>query len=152
MKLRVNGLEYEVHPPPERLLVDLLREDLHLTGTKRGCEDGSCGACTVLVDREPRHACLTLAHMVEGRDVTTIEGASSSFGLSSLQRALIENGGLQCGFCAPGMVLAVEACLLRGKPTREEIREAIAGNYCRCTGYAKIVDAAEKVVRERWGP
>ncbi len=150
MKLRVNALEYLVDPPAERLLVDLLREDLHLTGTKRGCDDGSCGACTVLVDGAPQHSCLTLARLVSGRDVTTIEGVSPGR-LSRLQRSLVETGGLQCGFCTPGMIIAALALLQRGTPSRDDILEAISGNFCRCTGYAKIVQAIERVAQEEGG-
>lgn len=150
MKLRVNALEYLVDPPAQRLLVDLLREDLHLTGTKRGCDDGSCGACTVLVDGAPQHSCLTLARLVSGRDVTTIEGISSGR-LSRLQRSLVETGGLQCGFCTPGMIIAAVALLQRGTPSRDDILEAISGNFCRCTGYAKIVQAIERAAQEEGG-
>jgi carbon-monoxide dehydrogenase small subunit len=150
MKLRVNALEYLVDPPAERLLVDLLREDLHLTGTKRGCDDGSCGACTVLVDGAPQHSCLTLARLVSGRDVTTIEGVSPGR-LSRLQRSLVETGGLQCGFCTPGMIIAALALLQRGTPSRDDILEAISGNFCRCTGYAKIVQAIERAAQEEGG-
>ena len=150
MKLRVNALEYLVDPPAERLLVDLLREDLHLTGTKRGCDDGSCGACTVLVDGAPQHSCLTLARLVSGRDVTTIEGVSPGR-LSRLQRSLVETGGLQCGFCTPGMIIAAVALLQRGTPSRDDILEAISGNFCRCTGYAKIVQAIERAAQEEGG-
>ncbi len=150
MKLRVNALEYLVDPPAQRLLVDLLREDLHLTGTKRGCDDGSCGACTVLVDGAPQHSCLTLARLVSGRDVTTIEGVSPGR-LSRLQRSLVETGGLQCGFCTPGMIIAAVALLQRGTPSRDDILEAISGNFCRCTGYAKIVQAIERAAQEEGG-
>lgn len=150
MKLRVNALEYLVDPPAERLLVDLLREDLHLTGTKRGCDDGSCGACTVLLDGAPQHSCLTLARLVSGRDVTTIEGVSPGR-LSRLQRSLVETGGLQCGFCTPGMIIAALALLQRGTPSRDDILEAISGNFCRCTGYAKIVQAIERAAQEEGG-
>lgn len=147
MRFRVNGLDYDLNPEADRLLVDLLREGFGLTGTKRGCEDGSCGACTVLVEGEPRHACLTLARRVSGKEITTIEGVSPGR-LSNLQRSLVDSGGLQCGFCAPGMILTAVALLRRGKPTRDEVREAISGNFCRCTGYAKIIEAIERAAEE----
>lgn len=141
MKLRVNSLEYDLAVLPHRLLVDLLREDLGLTGTKRGCDDGSCGACTVLVDGKPRHSCLTLGRLVEGKEITTIEGVASGDGLHALQRAFVEKGALQCGFCTPGMVLTALPLLERVSLSEEEVREALAGNFCRCTGYTKIVEA-----------
>lgn len=126
------------------LLIDYLRETLGLTGTKQGCDGGECGACTVLVDGVPRLACSTLAHSVTGRQVETIEGLSSEGNLSRLQRAFHEHLGSQCGFCTPGMIMAAEALLRRTpQPDRQAIREALAGNLCRCTGYVKIVDAVE---------
>lgn len=143
MKLRVNSLEYDVDVRPNTLLIGLLRDYLGLTGTKRGCDDGSCGACTVLVDGEPRLSCLTLACLVEGREVLSIEGVSASGVLHPLQQAFVERGALQCGFCTPGMVLTALALLREGKPTRKQILEAISGNYCRCTGYIKIFEAIE---------
>lgn len=149
MKLRINRLEREVDPVPHRLLLDLLREDLNLTGTKRGCDSGSCGACTVLIDGEPTLSCLTLARLVEGREITTIEGVAHGGSLHPVQRSFMETGALQCGYCTPGMVLTSVALLERGRPTREEIREAISGNYCRCTGYAKIVSAIEAAAAAR---
>jgi len=124
------------------VLLDLLREQLNLTGTKRGCDLGTCGCCTVLLDGRPTLSCLTLAPLVDGREVTTIEGLSPPNGLSPVQRAFVEHGATQCGFCTPGFVVTATA-LLRDvpHPTREQIERAISGNLCRCTGYTKIVEA-----------
>ena len=124
------------------MLLDLLREQLNLTGTKRGCDLGTCGCCTVLLDGRPTLSCLTLAPLVDGREVTTIEGLSPPNGLSPVQRAFVEHGATQCGFCTPGFVVTATA-LLRDvpHPTREQIERAISGNLCRCTGYTKIVEA-----------
>ena len=126
------------------LLMDYLRDGLGLTGTKQGCDGGECGACTVLVDGEPRLACSTLAHSVAGRNVETIEGLARDGSLSPIQRAFHEHLGTQCGFCTPGMIMASEALLRRNPaPDREAIREALAGNLCRCTGYVKIIESVE---------
>ena len=128
----------------ELLLLDYLRERRGLTGAKRGCDGGECGACTVLVDGEPRLACLTLAVSCAGRSIETIEGQGSEGRLSRLQRAFHEKLGTQCGFCTPGMILAAEALLRRvAHPTESEIREALGGNLCRCTGYVKILEAVQ---------
>jgi aerobic-type carbon monoxide dehydrogenase small subunit (CoxS/CutS family) len=137
--------------PEEMLLVDVLRDVLGLTGTKRGCETGTCGACSVLMDDRLRKACRTTIDDVAGRRVTTIEGLEGPDGeLSDLQQAFLTHGAVQCGFCTPGMVIAGEALLRRTlTPTREEIRRAIAGNLCRCTGYQQIVDAIEATARTR---
>ena len=147
--LRVNGVATRLTCPPERVLLDLLREELNLTGTKRGCDLGTCGCCTVLVDGRPTLSCLTLARLVEGRDVTTIEGVTPASGLSPVQRAFVEHGATQCGFCTPGFVMTATA-LLRDHPhpDRDEIERAISGNLCRCTGYLKIVEAVEAAARE----
>jgi 4-hydroxybenzoyl-CoA reductase subunit gamma len=126
------------------LLLDYLRETAGLTGTKRGCDGGECGACTVLVDGVPRLACLTLAVRCEGAQVETIEGAGANGRLSRLQRAFHEKLGAQCGFCTPGMIMAAEALLRRNPaPGEQEIRDALAGNLCRCTGYVKIIEAVK---------
>jgi carbon-monoxide dehydrogenase small subunit len=142
LRLEVNGAEVEVAVRPNRTLVELLREDLGLTGTKQGCGEGDCGTCTVLLDGVPVNSCLVLALEVEGRRVTTVEGLAREGRLHPVQEAFVETGGVQCGFCTPGMLL-VAAALLESNPdpTDEEIREAIAGNLCRCTGYQKIVDS-----------
>jgi len=123
-------------------LLEVLRDDLALTGTKRGCDSGECGACTVLCDGEPILACITLAVAVEGRAITTIEGVAEKGALHPLQRAFDEVGAVQCGFCTPGMVLSSKALLARNNdPSPEEIAEALSGNLCRCTGYGRIVEA-----------
>jgi aerobic-type carbon monoxide dehydrogenase small subunit (CoxS/CutS family) len=142
LRLRVNGVDHELAAPGHALLVDVLRYDLGLTGTKRGCDMGTCGCCAVHVDGDPRLSCLLLAHDVESKEITTIEGIKKGPLLSSLQRAWAEVGASQCGFCSPGFILVGEALLARNpKPTEQEVREAIAGNLCRCTGYVKIVEA-----------
>jgi carbon-monoxide dehydrogenase small subunit len=147
-RLTVNGAPTEVAVPGMRRLLDLLREDLGLTGTKEGCGEGECGACTVLVDGEVVVSCLVPVCQVDGRAIRTVEGLGSGAGpdgaplLGPLQRAFLETGGAQCGICTPGMLMAGEAFLASAaEPTDEAIREAIAGNLCRCTGYTKIVEA-----------
>ncbi len=140
--LTVNGEERRILVPAHRTLLEVLREDLDLTGTKHGCELGECGACTVLLDGEPVLACLTLAVEASGRRVTTVEGLADGPRLSPLQEAFREVGAVQCGYCTPGMLMAATHLLATtARPTREEIRAALAGNLCRCTGYAKIVEA-----------
>ena len=129
---------------PDRRVVDLLREDLGLTGTKEACGAGECGACTILVDGETRLSCLMLAAQLEGRTITTIEGLAEGEDLHPVQEAFIDQGAVQCGFCSPGMVLsAVDLLRSNSTPSRQEIREGLSGNLCRCTGYQKIVDAVE---------
>ena len=149
LRFRLNGHPVEVACEAPRILLDLVREDLGLTGTKRGCDLGTCGCCTVLLDGRPTLSCLTLARLVEGRTVTTIEGVTPPNGLSPVQRAFVTHGATQCGFCTPGFVVTATA-LLRDSPHpgREEIERAISGNLCRCTGYRKIVEAIESVGRE----
>ncbi len=146
----LNGQMTCIEAPPDRRVVDLLREDLHLTGTKEGCGAGECGACTILVDGESRLSCLMLAAQLEGRSITTIEGIGQRDGeLHPVQDAFIECGAVQCGFCTPGMVLAAVDLLGRkSDPDRPEIRRALSGNLCRCTGYVKIVDAVETAARK----
>ncbi|MBU2550332.1 MAG: (2Fe-2S)-binding protein [Proteobacteria bacterium] len=149
----VNGREEDLLTAPNRSLLQVLREDLGLTGTKHGCGLGDCGSCTVLLDGRPVNSCLVLAAQVQGREVTTIEGLSDGDRLHPLQESFIEKGAVQCGFCTPGMILSAKALLDRKKRPREsEIREALSGNLCRCTGYQKIVeavrDAAEKTGRQ----
>jgi len=146
--LIVNGRRREEAIEDELLLLDYLRERRGLTGTKRGCDGGECGACTVLVDGAPRLACLTLAATCEGRMVETIESQDSKGTLSALQRAFHEKLGTQCGFCTPGMIMAAEALLRRTpQPSEPEIREALGGNLCRCTGYVKILEAVKEAAR-----
>ena len=134
----------EVDAPADRRVVDILREDFLLTGTKESCGTGDCGACTILVDGETRLSCLMLAAQLQDRDIITIEGLSQDGSLHSVQSAFVEHGAVQCGFCSPGMILASIDLLNRNpNPTRDEIRDALAGNLCRCTGYQKIVDSVE---------
>ena len=150
IELSINGDLYRREAEPDVTLLDFLRDDLGLTGTKWGCRTGDCGACTVLVDGEPVTACLQLARQVEGREITTIEGLDRDGGLNDVQAAFVANGAAQCGFCTPGMILAVEGLLrVDPDPGEAEIREALAGNLCRCTGYNKIVDAALEAAGKR---
>ncbi len=142
VRFRLNGHPQEVDCPEERVLLDLLRDDLELTGTKRGCDLGTCGCCAVLLDGRPALSCLLLAHQVEGREVTTIEGISPPQGLSKLQRAFVQTGATQCGFCTPGFIVSATALLHdHPHPSRDEVVRAVSGNLCRCTGYTKIVAA-----------
>ena len=144
LQLLVNGRQYALAAPDGALLLEVLREGLRLTGTKQGCDGGECGACTVLVDGEPRLACITLAASVERRAIETIESLATQGRLSALQRAFHEKLGTQCGFCTPGMVMAAEALLRRvPQPGEAQIREALAGNLCRCTGYVKIIESVQ---------
>lgn len=142
--LRVNGEPHDVVYDASKTLLEVLREDLGLTGTKHGCELGECGACTVLLDGEPVLSCLVLAVACEGADVETIEGVASADGLHPLQQAFAELGAAQCGYCSPGFLLAAKALLAReADPSRDRIREELSGNLCRCTGYLKIYEAVE---------
>ena len=144
LSLEVNGRTREVAAPGSALLLEVLRDELGLTGTKQGCDGGECGACTVLVDGEPRLACITLAASVAGKQIETIEGLVRSGRMSRLQQAFHEQLGTQCGFCTPGMVMAAEALLRKvAHPTQAQIREALAGNLCRCTGYVKIIESVQ---------
>ncbi len=142
LRFTVNGLVREIAVDPHRTLLDALREDLGLTGTKKGCGEGDCGACVVLLDKVPVNACLVLAMEAEGRDVLTIEGVAQGAALHPVQRAFVEAGAVQCGYCTPGMVLVTVSFLDRNpRPTPDEARQAVSGNLCRCTGYQKIVEA-----------
>lgn len=145
--LLVNGEERDVVIEPKKSLVDCLREDLHLTGTKKGCDMGVCGTCTVLLDGNPVSGCLTLAVRVQGRSITTIEGIRGpDGGLDPLQESFIKHWAIQCGYCTPGMILAAKALLAENpKPTDDEIKHWLAGNLCRCTGYVKIIEAIRVV-------
>jgi len=146
--LKVNGDSHEVMVAPRKLLSDVLREDLRLTGTHVGCEQGVCGACTVLVGGRPARSCLTFAVQMDGLNITTIEGFNREDGYSPLQQALHEEHGLQCGFCTPGIITTFEAYLVENPdPTEAEVREALSGNLCRCTGYQNIVKAILKAAR-----
>ena len=153
LRFRVNGDPVEVGVRDRETLLEVLRERLGLTGTKQGCDVGDCGSCTVLLDGEPVLSCLTLAADVEGREVLTIEGLARGDRLHPLQRAFLDAGAVQCGYCTPGMILTAKALLDRSpRPSREEIREALSGNLCRCTGYRKIVDAVELAARQEGAP
>jgi len=140
--LTINGVPYELAVEPRRTLLELLREDLGLTGTKKGCEIGDCGACTVLVDNIPTLSCLMLAIQAEGCQVETVESLAENGKLSILQQAFVDHGAIQCGFCTPGMLMTLTQLLRENPhPTEREVRYAISGNLCRCTGYQKIVEA-----------
>lgn len=140
--LTLNGERIEAEVPANRLLSDFLRDDLALTGTKRGCETGVCGACSVLVDGDVVKSCLSLAVQMNGRNLTTVEGLGKVGALHPLQQSFMENGGLQCGYCTPGFLMAAADLLARNpSPDDAEIREGLSGNLCRCTGYQGIVDA-----------
>jgi carbon-monoxide dehydrogenase small subunit len=142
VRITINGQLREVAVAPNRTLLDLLREDLDLTGTKHGCGEGDCGACTVLLDGAPVNACLILAAEAEGREVTTIEGLAGGSLLHPVQQAFVDAGAVQCGYCTPGMVLVAAALVARNpSPTESDVRHALSGNFCRCTGYQKIVEA-----------
>ena len=152
LRLSVNGEDTEVSFAPYKTLLELLREDLGLTGTKHGCELGECGACAVLIDGEPQLACLKLAVECEGRSVETIEGLARGKELHPLQAAFADHGGSQCGYCTPGVIMTAKGLLdQEPNPSRERIREATAGNLCRCTGYQQIVDAIEHAAAELRG-
>ena len=148
MKAKVNGKEYEIASGPAATLLDVLRYELKLTGTKEGCGTGNCGSCTVLVDGRAVNSCLVLIGEVEGKEITTIEGLSPRGKLHPLQQAFINEGAVQCGFCTPGVILTAKAFLdSNPHPTEPQIRQAIAGNLCRCTGYDKIVRAIMSVAK-----
>ena len=152
ISLYVNGEHVDAHVQPRLNLADFLREHLRLTGTHVGCEHGVCGACTVRVDGEIVRACLMLAAQADAASVETIEGLSDSGEVSDLQNAFRERNALQCGYCTPGMLITAQDLLTReAEPTREQIREHLSGNYCRCTGYQAIVDAIEATARLRGG-
>ena len=141
MRFTLNGTAVSLDVAGARRLLDVLREDLHLTGTKEGCGEGECGACSVLIDGEVVDSCLIAVGQVAGREVTTVEGLADGGRLTVLQQAFIEHGAAQCGICTPGMLLASHVLLQRPKVTADDVREGLAGNLCRCTGYTKIIDA-----------
>lgn len=147
----LNGKTITIETPPDRRVIDLLREELGLTGSKEGCGTGECGGCTIFVDGESRLSCLMIAAQIQGKTLITVEGLTQGQDdITDIQAAFIRYGAVQCGFCTPGMVLAVSDLLNREpRPNRARIREGISGNLCRCTGYQKIIDAVEAVVAER---
>lgn len=150
INIKINGKLHRLEVEPNRILSDLLREDLGLTGTKKSCEIGVCGSCTVLLDGKAVSSCLVLVVDCHNREITTIEGLSDGKKLHKLQEAFVKKGAIQCGFCTPGMILSSKALLDENpNPSEQEIRRAIAGNLCRCTGYAKIVEAVKSSVAEK---
>ncbi len=150
LELHINGEEFEILTEPHKTLLEVLREDLGLTGTKRGCDLGACGACTVLIEGKPYLSCLTLGVDVQGKKIVTIEGLAQEGELHPLQKAFVEKGAIQCGFCTPGMILTAKAFLEENPtPTEEGVKKAISGNICRCTGYVKIVEAILSVAKKQ---
>ncbi len=151
IKLTVNDTKYTLYIKPQATLLDVIREDLGLIGAKEGCGEGECGACTVLMDGMAVNACLILAVEADGRKITTIEGLANGSELHPIQQAFVDVGGLQCGFCTPGMILSTKALLDKNQnPTDEEIKKGLEGNFCRCTGYTKIIESvrvAAKMIR-----
>jgi carbon-monoxide dehydrogenase small subunit len=149
IQLTVNGRTHDLVVPPHSTLLEILRDDLGLTGTKRGCDLGACGACTVILDGRPVSSCLTLAVEAVGQEILTIEGLAAGGQLHPVQQAFVEHGAVQCGFCTPGMVLVAKVLLdEEPEPSEEEIREALSGNLCRCTGYVKVFDAVRAASRQ----
>ena len=148
INFEINGVVREIDAPPMKRLLDVLREDLRLTGAKEGCGEGECGACSVIVDGEAINSCLAPICQLQGANVLTVEGLSRDGRLDPLQQAFLECGAAQCGICTPGMLISARSLLdVNPRPTREEIRAAIAGNLCRCTGYIKIIDAIERTAK-----
>lgn len=149
-ELEVNGVDYPVTAEHTRNLLSVIRNEIGLTGTKEGCDDSECGACMVLIDGQAVNSCSFLAAQAAGRSITTIEGVIDGDSLDALQRNMLEEGGVQCGFCTPGMIMSARALLEREpNPTEEEIRLGLSGNLCRCTGYSKIVAAVARSAAER---
>lgn len=149
IELKVNGETYEVAIDPRRSLLEVLRESIGLTGTKKGCDEGECGACTVIMDGRAVPSCLTLAVEAQGKEITTIEGLARQGQLHPLQEAFVKYGAFQCGFCTPGMIMSLKALMDKNPhPTEDEVKIAIAGNLCRCTGYIKILEAARAVAKK----
>ncbi|OGQ89400.1 MAG: (2Fe-2S)-binding protein [Deltaproteobacteria bacterium RIFOXYA2_FULL_55_11] len=149
IKITLNGKSMSLEIPAHRLLLDLLRDEIGLTGTKEGCGTGDCGACTVLLNGRPVNSCLILSGELDGADIVTIEGLKIGPELHPIQKAFIQDGGAQCGYCTPGMLMMSKALLDENlNPTEEEIRFALSGNLCRCTGYAKIIQAVQDAARE----
>jgi carbon-monoxide dehydrogenase small subunit len=152
VRLTVNGILSELSIQPWETLLEVIRDDLGLTGTKEGCGLGECGACTVIMDSKAVNSCLVLAAEAEGKRITTIEGLAADDKLHPIQEAFIEHGGLQCGFCTPGMIVSAKALLdANPNPSEEEIRKGIAGNFCRCTGYSKIIESIKAAAKNMQG-
>jgi carbon-monoxide dehydrogenase small subunit len=152
IRLKVNGKDYELQVKPSATLLNVIREDLALTGTKEGCGVGECGACTVIMEGKAINACIVLAIEANGKSVTTIEGLADGEKLHPIQEAFVEIGGLQCGFCTPGMILSTKVLLDKNKaPTDQEIRKGLEGNFCRCTGYTKIVESVKVAAQKMRG-
>ena len=148
----INGRRERLSIPPHRTLLEMLREDLQLTGAKEGCGHGECGACTVILDGKTVNACLVLAAEADGQDILTIEGLKTGDTVHPIQQAFIDQSGMQCGFCTPGVILSAKVLLdAHPDPTREEIKEALVGNFCRCTGYTKILESVETAARAMRG-
>lgn len=148
ISFRLNGEVIEIAVSPAEMLLDVLREKMHLTGTKRGCGKGECGACTIIFNGKAMNACLIPAMRAQGADIQTIEGVEGEGGLHPLQQSFIDKGAVQCGFCTPGMIMSAKALLDKNKsPSKDQIREAVGGNICRCTGYVKIEAAVEDAAR-----
>ncbi len=146
MKCTINGKEINIEVNPSMRLIDFLRSELNLTGTKEGCSEGECGACTIIVDGIATTSCIMVVGSIEGKDVITIEGLAINNELDIIQKKFVENGAIQCGFCSPGMIMSVKALLMANPdPSEEEIRTAISGNLCRCTGYQNIVNAVNEI-------
>ena len=150
LKLEINGKAYEVSVPSHRTLLEVLRDELNLTGTKEGCGLGECGACTVIMDGKTVNSCLVLAAEADGKRITTIEGLAHGEKLHPIQEAFVEHGGLQCGFCTPGMIMSAKALLNENKSLSDkEIKRGIDGNFCRCTGYIKIFESIKAAAEKR---
>ncbi len=152
IRLIVNGKSYKISIPPWRTLLEVIRENLKLTGTKEGCGLGECGACTVIMDGRTVNSCLVLAAEADGGQITTIEGLTDGDKLHPIQQAFVDHGGLQCGFCTPGMIMSAKALLDENPtPTEDEIKRGIAGNLCRCTGYTKIIESIKAAAEDMGG-
>lgn len=148
LRMKVNGKDVEVVVKPTWTLLRVLREELRLTGTKKGCEQGDCGACTIIMDGKPINSCLVLALQAQGKEITTVEGLGTPEVLHPLQESFVKNGAVQCGFCTPGMLMSASALIQENpKPTLEEIKRGISGNLCRCTGYRKIIKAIQEAAK-----
>lgn len=144
IELEINGNKIKKNITPDTTLLNLIRKEVNLKGTKKGCDNGNCGSCTVLMDGKPVNSCITLAVQARGKSILTIEGLSNASILHPIQEAFIEKGAVQCGFCTPGMVMSTKGLLDENpNPTEDEIRDGISGNYCRCTGYTKIIEAVK---------